>query len=71
MNGKLSLLYMQKKHNAYNMVDAQNYLLKEEMDTANLLLTVRQGHTTPTPRGHEGMKYSFGYPVYTEHIIRA
>lgn len=54
MNGKLSLLYMQKKHNAYNMVDAQNYLLKEEMDTANLLLTVRQGHTTHPPQ--EGMR---------------
>ena len=50
MNGKFSLLYIQKTHNAYNMVGAQIYLLKKEMDTANLLLTVQEEHTTHPPQ---------------------
>lgn len=36
MDGKFSLLYLQKKHNAYDTTHAQKYLLNEKMDTANL-----------------------------------
>lgn len=50
LNGKFSLLYLQKKHDAYDMVDAQKYLLKGEMDIANLLLTMQHEHTTHPPQ---------------------
>ena len=50
LNGKFSLLCLQKKHDAYDMVDAQKYFLKGDMDIANLLLTMQHEHTTPPPQ---------------------
>ena len=70
LNGKFSLLYLQKKHDAYDMADAQKYLLKGEMDIANLLLTMQHEHTTHPPQ-KEMRVWSVHsiQPIYTGHLI--
>ena len=70
LNRKFSLPYLQKKHDAYDMVDAQKYFLKGEMDIANLLLTTQHEHTTPPPQ-KEIRVWSVHsiQPIYTGHLI--
>lgn len=71
LNGKFSLLYLQKKHDAYDMVDAQKYLLKGEMDIANLLLTMQCEHITHPPQKEIRVWSVHSIQlIYTGHLIR-